>query len=200
MFAINKHIESYIKDKSILIIGFGLEGKSTYRFIRSLFPKKNIGICDKNKDSVTEYFKANSDSSISLYLGDDYLEKVDLRYDIAFKTPGIPISMIKDKIHNDTLITSQANLFMSYCKEKVIGITGTKGKSTTSTLIYNCLQAQGIRAALIGNIGKPPFDLLLDEIEYDWFVYELSSHQLDDISYSPHIAILLNIYEDHLDY
>ena len=85
-------------------------------------------------------------------------------------------------------------------RDQIIGVTGTKGKSTTSSLIYHVLHESGINSALVGNIGKPCFDII-DDITPDMtIVFELSAHQLEFIQASPHIAVLLNIYEEHFDH
>jgi len=99
-----------------------------------------------------------------------------------------------------TKITSQTELFLKVFASKTIGVTGTKGKSTTSSLIKHILSSYYSDVLLVGNIGIPPFDLI-DQIKpRSWIVYELSSHQLEYISFSPFIAVLLNFYEEHLDH
>ena len=179
--------------KKILILGFGREGKSTYRFLKNNNVNCLIGIADVNDITDEEVLKDN----VALHTGENYLEAMN-EYDLVMKTPGqsfkdVDLTGIRDKI------TSQAELFLKYGGSKIIGITGTKGKSTTSSLIYAMLK-QKYNALLVGNIGLPAFDEMDMYNEMDYFVYEFSSHQLQFIDYSPHIAILLNMYEDHLDH
>lgn len=179
--------------KRILILGFGREGRSTYNFLKSNNVACNIGIADINNITDENVLKDN----ITLHTGINYLEAMK-DYDVIMKTPGqsfkdVDLTGIREKI------TSQAELFLKYGRAKIIGITGTKGKSTTSSLIYAMLK-QKYRALLVGNIGLPAFDEMDMYDEIDYFVYEFSSHQLQFIDYSPHIAVLLNMYEDHLDH
>lgn len=167
-----------IKNKKILILGFSREGQDTFKFLKKLFPKKKIDIADQK-------------------FGKNYLQKLK-DYDIIIKTPGIPFK----KIHRCHLwkITTQTEIFFDNCPGMIIGITGTKGKSTTSYWIYQTLKNGGLKARLVGNIGKPVLTSLLKAKGNDIFVYELSSHQLYNLKKSPHIAVLLNIYPEHSDY
>lgn len=186
----NKIIE-FLTDKKILILGFGREGKSAYKFIKDNNIKyKSLGIADKNEIEI--------DATIGKYFGDNYLEAIK-EYDLVIKSPGI---IIKDYISDDEKekITSLTDMFLRFCPNKIIGITGTKGKSTTSSLIYHILKNNGYNTYLIGNIGVPSFDVI-DKLKEDTIlVYELSCHQLEYIRKSPYISILLNIYEEHLDH
>src|SRR5262250_196037 len=98
-------------------------------------------------------------------------------------------------------LTSHSQIFLSnYPREKVIGVTGTTGKSTTTALIHHILHCGGIPAELVGNIGHPPLARIDDVSKDTYFVHEFSSHQLAEIETSPHIAVLLNIVPEHLDY
>lgn len=191
---LNKLLE-YLKDKEILILGFGIEGKSTYAFIRKHFPEKMLTVCDMKQD-YEEQLK--EDKYVKCVHNDEYLEYVD-KIDIILKTPGISfkdvdISKFKNKI------TSQLELILEYVDIFTIGITGTKGKSTTSSLMNAILEKNGKKSMLLGNIGVPIFDKI-DEFEEDTIlVLELSSHALEYIKKSPNIAILLNVFEEHLDH
>ena len=118
-----------LENKKIIIVGFGREGKNTYKTLKKLFPKKPIALADKEK------IKSNEKE---IYSGEKYLDNLK-DYDIIIKTPGIPYKTIKEKAGN-AKITSQTQLFLENCPGKVIGITGTKGKSTTSALIYKILK------------------------------------------------------------
>src|SRR5262249_16598056 len=98
-------------------------------------------------------------------------------------------------------LTSHSQIFLSnYPRDKVIGVTGTKGKSTTSSLIHHILNRGGVDAELVGNIGRPPLLLMSSASKDAVFVHEFSSHQLAELQTSPHVAVLLNIVPEHLDY
>jgi len=166
------------KDKRILILGFGREGRDTLSFLKKIFPKKKIGIADRK-------------------FGKNYLKKIR-DHDIVIKSPGIPFKILPKA--SLSKITSQTEIFFDYCPGKIVGVTGTKGKSTTAFWIYQLLKKKGARAHLVGNVGKPALSSLLKSGKKDIFVYELSSHQLYNLKKSPHVAVLLNIYPEHLDY
>lgn len=163
-----------LKNKKILIVGKGIEGKSVYVYLKRHLPGVRVNIVDQ-KD------------------GKNYLAS-QKNYDIAVKSPGVKPELIKIPY------TTGTNIFLSNAKGKVIGITGTKGKSTTSTLIYKMLKAQGLDAYLGGNIGKSPLDFIDKLNDRSWAVLEMSSYQLNDLKVSPHIAVLLMITSEHLDY
>jgi len=167
-----------LKDKKILILGFGREGQDTFKFLRKSFPKKQTGIADQKLDK-------------------DYLKKLD-DYDVIIKTPGIPFKILPKS--SLSRITTQTEIFFDNCPGTIIGVTGTKGKSTTSSMIYQTLKSGGMKASLIGNIGEPVLSYLRKATARSFFVYELSAHQLFKIRKSPHIAVILNIYPEHLDY
>ncbi|MBP3442722.1 MAG: UDP-N-acetylmuramoyl-L-alanine--D-glutamate ligase [Clostridia bacterium] len=179
----------FLKDKDIVILGFGREGVSTYNYIRKYFPEKPLAIADKKEISI-------DDKNVTLLTGDGYMDKV-FDYGLVIKTPGVPIVNIE--IPENVLITCQVDLFLQYAPCKKIGITGTKGKTTTSTLIYNLVSEAGNDAYLVGNIGVPVFDII-DECEGKIAVIEMSCHQLEFCRTSPDVAVFTNIYEEHLDH
>lgn len=188
-------IYNYLKNKKILLLGFGLEGKSTYHFIRSCDKDIIIGISDVNQ--VTDSDVLN-DKNVVLYSGNDYLLACQ-EYDIIIKGPGVIIKEYLDSNIREK-ITCQTDLFLKFCTNKTIGITGTKGKSTTSSLLYHILKNLYKNVIFMGNIGIPCFDTL-DKLKKDTIcVLELGCHQLEYMRNSPYISVILNIYEEHLDH
>lgn len=168
------------KGKKIAVIGEGLEGKSSASFLKR--HGAEVEIRDKTQ-------------------GENYLKDLD-KLDFIVRSPGVRISELIT--HNSELITpkitSQTKLFFDLCPAKVIGVTGTKGKGTTSTLIYEMLKKEGFDVYLGGNIGVPPFEFLEKLTPDSWVVLEMSSFQLQDLTKSPHIAVVLMITSEHLDY
>jgi len=173
-------ISEKYKNKRIAVLGYGIEGQATHDYL------SNHGlaatILDKNDNP-------------------DYLTGLD-KFDVVFRTPGI--SPLKPEIvaaeRAGTIFTSQIEAFLDLCPCETIGVTGTKGKGTTSTMIYEMLRAAGRDAYLGGNIGVPAISFL-DKLSADSIVVlELSSFQLQTLKKSPHIAVVLNITSEHLDY
>ncbi len=161
--------------KNALVLGYGREGKETEKYLNRYESHLDIGIADKALD-------------------DSYLDR-QKEYDIAVKTPGMPGSLVKISF------TTATNIFFSRTRNLTIGVTGTKGKSTTASLIDSILRAAGKRTLLLGNIGKPLLSAFLSPIDPEAVVVaELSSFQLEDIRYSPHIAVILNLFSDHMDH
>lgn len=164
-----------LKGKKILILGYGIEGKATEAFLRHHFPDMVIGLADE-KD------------------GQGYLEK-QKDYNLVIKSPGIRKELVSIPS------TTATNIFFANVKGKTIGITGSKGKSTTTSLVYEIAKQKGLKAHLVGNIGNPMLaELLKSNSEDDVWVCELSSFQLSDINYSPHISVILNLFPEHMDY
>ena len=194
---INKIIDDIDSYEKILILGFGREGKSTYNLIRKYLPLKKITIADGNEKLLENNAYLRSDKNLEFVLGKNYLDSLD-SYDLIIKSPGVNFKFIDYENIKDK-ITSQIDLFLKYCKCTTIGITGTKGKSTTSSLIYHVLKNMNKNTILAGNIGIPVFEELENIKDDTIFVIELSCHQLQFVKSSPNISVLLNIYEEHLD-
>ena len=194
---INNLIE-YFRNKKILILGFGREGISTYKLIRKYLNDQIIYIADQKENFEKDNEILRDDKNLICISGDNYLDNLK-DYDIIMKTPGISFVNIDTTEFYDK-IKSQLELFLEFSNAFTIGITGTKGKSTTSSLIYKMLKDQNEKCMFLGNIGIPIFDYI-DTIEDDMkIVLEMSSHQLEYTKLSPNIAIFLNVFEEHLDH
>ncbi len=185
-----------LNDKHIAILGFGREGKSTYLFIKKYCKNTKVTIIDY-KDVRNDFYNEFNDE-VEFITGEDYLNNLE-KYDLIIKSPGISLKDI-DISTFETKISSQVELLLEVYRDNCIGITGTKGKSTTSSLIYQILKDQGKDAYLVGNIGAPVFDNIENYSNETTIVIELSSHQLEFLNVSPHIGIVLNLFEDHLDH
>jgi len=184
-----QHLIEYFNSRKVLVLGFGREGRSTYDIIRRHLPEKHIGIADMREIEI-------ADPNVTLHCGKDYLNAIK-EYDVVVKTPGMSF---KDVFVPDGVeVTCQTDLFLRFSSCICVGVTGTKGKTTTSTLIYSMVKQGGKKACLIGNIGVPVLDSL-EEGEPEVAVIEMSSHQLEFTTASPHIAVMTNIYPEHLDH
>lgn len=188
-------IRSRLEGKRVLILGFGKEGQSSFRLLQQIIPELYLGISDmslivENNDLLVDIDKER------LHFGSDYLNAIS-NYDLLIKSPGVSVS------HTDISnieVCSQTSMFIEFYGKQIIGITGTKGKSTTSSLIHFLFEKLGNKSVLIGNIGKPAFDSIGEIDSETKIVFELSAHQLEYLTVSPHIAVLLNIFPEHLDY
>lgn len=165
-------IISELNNKKILIWGFGREGQSTKYFLERNCPAAEVEVFEGKKEDIPEY-----------------------KYDLIIKSPGIVMP------EDDPKYTSQTELFLSEFRDQVIGITGTKGKSTTSAMLYHALSQLSDRNVIfLGNIGEPCLNYFEEITEDTIIVFEMSCHQLAHVDVSPHIAVFLNLYEEHLDY
>ena len=176
--------------ENILILGFGREWKTSYNFIRKHLPNKKLTILDEN-----QIWEINDENTEIL------IEKITVerlkQFDLIIKTPGISFKWMDTEWLN---ISSQLELLLEIDSQNVIWITGTKGKSTTTTLLYEVIKNQKENTFLLWNIWVPIFEQIENFDEDSTLVIECSSHQLQYIKTSPHIAILLNLYPEHLDH
>lgn len=191
-----KKIINKLKDKKIAILGFGKEGKSTYTFIRKYLPDMPLTIIDMKDVSDNEI--VIGDKNVDFICGDNYLANLNI-YDYIIKAPGVSLKDINDD-GVKAKVTSQLELLLEVNRDNIIGVTGTKGKSTTSSLLYEVFKDQGYDVYLLGNIGVPVLDNIELYKEDTLLVIEMSSHQLEFIEVSPHIGIVLNLFQDHLDH
>ncbi len=181
--------------KNIAILWYGKEWQSTLRFLQ--------------KNGINDYNIAVFDQSENLEIPDfnwkiiswsHYLRYLD-EYDFIFKSPGISPYNHNLKRFWDKILT-QTKLFYEFYKWKIISVTQTKGKSTTTTLIYNLLKNAGYNVKIVWNIGTPVLNEVdIQKDEYDFVVYELSSYMLEELdNHQSYISILGNIFPDHLDW
>lgn len=186
------------KEKKVAILGLSVEGADCVNF----FVKQGAKIlcCDRRTPQelgdVYTYLKT---LPLSFQLGSGYLQNLE-SYDVIVRTPGMnprlpELAALRSKGKH---ITSLTKLFFDLCDSPIIGVTGTKGKGTTSTLIYEMVKAAGMRAYLGGNVGTPLLSKVGEIKKDDIVVLELSSFQLEDLTRSPHIAVVLRVTEEHL--
>lgn len=177
--------------KQVCILGFGKEGRASYDALRTYAPHAAVTVADGNPDVTVP-------DGLPVISGDGYLEKLS-GFDAIIKSPGIPWHPPKELAGR---VTSATEIFLDSLPHgtRVVGITGTKGKSTTSNLIYQVLKSGGLHAILAGNIGEPMLGFLPEADEKTIFVLELSSYQLETLRVSPQVAVVTSFFPDHLDY
>lgn len=188
----------------VLILGLAREGMSIYAFLRQRFPLMRLTLADQRGNESFEAAvrrQLAGDDRVDLILGADSFANIP-QYDVIFKSPGVSPYLPEFVVaaRRGQRISSNTELFFEVCPGTVIGVTGTKGKSTTTTLIYETLRAGGVDARLAGNIGVAPLQALDGTTSSTVFVMEMSSHQLHELGYSPSIAVLQGIVPEHLDY
>lgn len=180
-------IQAQIHSNSVVLVGYGLEGRETEVFLKHLFPDLRLQILDEATDS-TAFSR---------------LDQLDEQATVIV-SPGIP----PKKLPPDLNYTTATNLFFTALparlRDRTIGVTASKGKSTTASLITAVLQQAGFKVELCGNIGTPMLKLLGELAEGktapDWIVLELSSYQLKDVLSAPHLAVFSTFFPEHLDY
>lgn len=193
---------SDLKNKMVAVLGYGQEGKAVTNYLEKhgikyvLFDQRPL---EQFEIEAQEALKQKNNSFI---FGPDCFKELS-GFQVAFRSPGIKLNtpeLVKFK-DAGLVITSQTKFFFENCPAQIIGVTGTKGKGTTSTLIHQILELAGEKSYLTGNIGQTQaFEILDDLKDSEKIVYELSSFQLQDLSLSPQIAIVLMVTSEHLDY
>ena len=182
----------------IAILGFGLEGKDALDYF--LAKSANVSIFDKKEEKELEL--GNIDTKVELFIGPKYDLKLLKNFDVVVRSPSVyrylPQIVAAEK--KGVEITSAAKIFFQECRGRIIGVTGTKGKGTTASLIYQILKEGKKDVYLAGNIGIAYLSLLPKIKKKSTVVLEMSSFQLIDMDVSPRIAVVLNITSDHLDW
>lgn len=184
-----KVLKPVFEGKRCVILGFGREGRIWLDILRQLDCCAEIAVADMNPQDI---------EGVTLHCGKDYLQKCR-GYDLILQSPGV---IIKDFLppEDKAKILTQTELLLRLKPCKIIGITGTKGKSTTSALTHHFLSCCGYKTMLVGNIGVPPLERFGEMTEDTVAVCEMSCHQLEFVRHSPDIAVLLNIFPEHLDH
>jgi len=185
---------TYKQSSRVAILGFGIEGKSAADYLRTR-GITDITVCDKNPSAE------DKSQGLKWQLGAGYLDNLT-DYDIVIRSPGIPFATpeIQHAIRSHVKVTSVTKLFFEKCPCRIVGVTGTKGKGTTCSLLYEILKKAGRDAYLGGNIGNSPLDFLNDLKENSIAILELGHGQTGDLNIGPDIGIVLGVTEDHLDY
>ena len=199
----NNKIKEYyegIAGKKVYFLGAGISHSELIRKYTSY--GADVTLCDiREEDKLSSYIATLSNLDIRYILGKDYLSSLS-EADIIFRTPGIDYTKpeIQDAVKEGITVTSEIEMFFEFCPCLSIGITGSDGKTTTSSLIAAVLEEKGYTVWLGGNIGRPLFPLIESITKDDIAVVELSSFQLISMKRSPHISIITNITPNHLDH
>lgn len=187
------------KDKEVAVIGLGVEGKDIVGYLVN--SGAIITVFDQKPKEELDF--SGVEKGVSKFIcGPDYLKSGLKNFDYIFRSPGVrpDLPEILEAKKVGVKLLSAIELFFEECQAQIVGATGTKGKGTTSTLIYEILKDSGKDVYLAGNIGTPYLKLIAKLKPESWVVLELSSFQLMDVRKSPHIAVVLNITVDHLDW
>lgn len=192
---------SYIRGKQISVIGVGVSNVPLIEFLLS--GGARVTAHDKkNASELGDIYKRLSDMGISFVLGEKYLEEIPDGCEIIFKTPGLraDVPELVAAKEKGIKITSEMELFFELCPCEIIAVTGSDGKTTTTTLIGEMLRREGYRCFVGGNIGRPLLGDTAGMKSDDKAILELSSFQLHTMNCSPHIAVITNITPNHLDW
>jgi UDP-N-acetylmuramoylalanine--D-glutamate ligase len=190
-----------LRHAAVGIVGFGLEGTSTCRHLLANVGDLDLTVIDDDEAAARRLPSTQGPSQAIQFVSGAQAAKSAPELDIVFKSPGVPpdhpaIAALRQR---PSIASSNTELFFERCAGKIIGVTGTKGKSTTTSLIAHVLRAAGKDARLIGNIGRPCLDDAGGGDSDTIYCVELSSFQLEGLQVSPDIAVVLGIFGDHLD-
>ena len=190
-----------LNNKKIALLGLGTENYAMLKFLFGKVKGAEFTVCDKrSKEALSDKYKEFK-HKVKWKFGESFNKNL-YQYDILFRSPGWPVNCpgIQEALKKKkTILYSPIRLFFDLCPTKnIIGVTGTKGKGTTSSLIFEIIRQAGKRVWLGGNIGIAPFEFIKKIKDNDWVILELSSFQLEDLETSPRIAVITNFYREHL--
>ncbi|MFR8104713.1 MAG: UDP-N-acetylmuramoyl-L-alanine--D-glutamate ligase [Clostridia bacterium] len=190
----------YLRNRKVAVIGLGVSNLPLLDYLKkqeaivTVFDKRTADILPK------EVLNKVSNNGMNSSLGENYLDNL-VGFDIIFRSPSCrpDIPQIEAEIERGTILTSEIEMLMNTCPGTVIGVTGSDGKTTTTTLIYEILKQKGLNCYLGGNIGTPLFTKVEEMAPEDYVILELSSFQLMTMQVSPKIAVVTNVSPNHLD-
>ncbi|MDY3928826.1 MAG: UDP-N-acetylmuramoyl-L-alanine--D-glutamate ligase [Clostridia bacterium] len=193
-----KAFEMEMNKKRITVIGIGISNLPLIKYLVTLGAE--VTACDRRSaEKLGKNYDDLKSLGVNLHLGENYLDNIDA--EIIFKTPGMrfDVPQLNAARENGCIVTSEMEVFFELCPSHIIGVTGSDGKTTTTTLIYKMLEKQGYKTWLGGNIGNPLLTSVGEMNSEDYVVLELSSFQLHTMRQSPEIAVITNISPNHLD-
>lgn len=193
-----ENFKQEISGKKVAVIGLGVSNLPLINLLNE--NKAKVVVFDKRQKEALDSYNDLLEKGVEFSIGENYLANL-VGFDYIFKSPSTRYDLpeLAAERARGAIVTSEMEMFFEFCPAKIIAVTGSDGKTTTTTLVYKFLEAEGYRCHLGGNIGKPLF-AELDQIEpSDYVVLELSSFQLNTIRKSPYRAIITNISPNHLD-
>ncbi len=191
-----------LKNEKIALLGLGLENQALLVWLNKKYKKLDITVCDRRSKKIisSSWPEIKKYKNINWRTENNYNVGLE-NFSLLFRSPGWPINCpgIQKALKHNSILSSPMNFFFENCPSKnIIGVTGTKGKGTTSSLIYEIIKNSGQKCFLGGNIGIAPLNFIDKIKKNDWIVLELSSFQLEDLAHSPKIAVLTNLFKEHL--
>lgn len=194
-----EEFEQNIKGKNVNVIGIGISNMPLIKLLVKLGAKVTA-FDARDKEYIGDNYTACQQLGVKMILGPEYLDHLD--GDIIFKTPGLRYDkpQILEAVKRGAVLTSEMETFFDICPAHIIGITGSDGKTTTTTLIHKMMTAAGYKTWLGGNIGNPVLDMAKDMTKDDWVILELSSFQLHTMKKTPERAVITNLSPNHLDW
>lgn len=199
---LNQRLEAYqeyIRGKRAAVLGFGISNRPLARTLAQWGAVVTV-FDKKDREAFTEFIDEYAALGIDFSFGENYLDRLT-GFDVIFRTPGMRFDLpqIQREIGNGAELTSEMEVFLKLCPAFIYAVTGSDGKTTTTTLIYEMLKQEGYSCYLGGNIGTPLLDRVHEMIPGDRVVLELSSFQLHTMQQSPHVAVITNVTPNHLD-
>ncbi|NMA57496.1 UDP-N-acetylmuramoyl-L-alanine--D-glutamate ligase, partial [Clostridium cochlearium] len=191
--------KKFIYNKKVAIIGLGISNMPLIEFLSNLGARVT-GFDKKNEDELGKDIEKLKEKGVNFELGSNYLDKLS-NFDVVFRTPSMRVDhpILTKAKSEGAYITSEMEQFIKYCPAKLFCVTGSDGKTTSTTLIYNMLKAEGYTVWIGGNIGTPLFTEIEKIKKEDMVVLELSSFQLMSIKEPVEVALITNVSPNHLD-